>query len=149
MFYNVFQGFGEIGSDILRLSNVKESSSRERPQDHLTYSTSLRDNTTTARADLDTKTLGSDSLKGVTRIVKSTIRAPMTFTFAMAQGAHNAPRLWGDKTVRDQDKITGLASGVVAAGKVCCCSLRSPIPLFMVVLTFLLLTFKGTLLGNI
>lgn len=37
----------------------------------------------------------------------------------MAQGAHNLPKVWGDKTVRPQEKITGLGSGLKAAVKVC------------------------------
>lgn len=36
----------------------------------------------------------------------------------MAQGAHNAPRMWGDRTVRPQHDVTGLGSGLAAAGKV-------------------------------
>lgn len=36
----------------------------------------------------------------------------------MAQGAHNLPKVWGDKTVRPQEKITGLGSGLKAAVKV-------------------------------
>lgn len=44
--------------------------------------------------------------------------------WGMAQGAHNAPRLWGDKTVRGQDKTTGLGSGIVATSKVCSLSSR-------------------------
>ena len=123
-----------------------ESSNRERTENCLTYATSSRNNITTAQPDLDTKTLGSDSLKGITRIVKSTVRAPMTFTFAMAQGAHNAPRLWGDKTVRTQDKITGFGSGMVAAGKVCWFTPRSPV---IGGLDNLLLTSKGTLFRDV
>ena len=30
----------------------------------------------------------------------------------MARGAHNLPSLWGDRTVRQQKKVTGLGSGV-------------------------------------
>lgn len=44
----------------------------------------------------------------------------MTFTVAMAQGAHNAPRMWGDRTVRPQPKVTGLGTGLMAGCKVSC-----------------------------
>jgi histidinol dehydrogenase len=72
----------------------------------------------------------------------------MAFTFAMAQGAHNAPRLWGDKTVRPQDKITGLGSGFVAAGKVCAVnSTTVHAPLHMVLV--MLLTSEGALPRNL
>jgi hypothetical protein len=62
--------------------------------------------------------VGLRAAKGLGRIVKAAARAPGTFTVAMAQGAHNAPRMWGDKTVRPQDKVTGVVSGVVAGCKV-------------------------------
>jgi hypothetical protein len=118
LFYNVFKGFGEIGSDLVRLSTIVESSSARRSRDSFTYSVNSSRNATFTQSKLEGKTLGSDSLKGVARILKTTARSPMAFTLAMAQGAHNAPRMWGDKTVRPQDKITGLGSGLAAAGKV-------------------------------
>jgi hypothetical protein len=62
--------------------------------------------------------VGLRAAKGLGRIVKAAARAPGTFAAAMAQGAHNAPRMWGDKTVRPQDKVTGVVSGVVAGCKV-------------------------------
>ena len=42
----------------------------------------------------------------------------MEFALSLAQGFHNAPRLYGDSTVRKADKITGFQSGLKAAGKV-------------------------------
>ena len=62
--------------------------------------------------------LGLRTAKGVGRMFKAAFRAPGTFTVALAQGAHNAPRIWGDQTVRPQDKITGVVSGVTAGCKV-------------------------------
>lgn len=41
----------------------------------------------------------------------------MDLTLAIAQGFHNAPRLYGDKTVRRPVRITGIQSGLKAAGK--------------------------------
>ncbi|KAG9748934.1 hypothetical protein KCU73_g6959, partial [Aureobasidium melanogenum] len=38
----------------------------------------------------------------------------MKFTVAMAEGAHNAPRLWGDRSVRKPVKVTGIMSGISA-----------------------------------
>lgn len=35
----------------------------------------------------------------------------------LAKGFRNAPRLYNDQTVRKQEKVTGLASGVMVAGK--------------------------------
>jgi hypothetical protein len=42
----------------------------------------------------------------------------MKFTVAMAEGAHNAPRLWGDRLVRKPTKVTGIVSGLSAGCQV-------------------------------
>lgn len=41
----------------------------------------------------------------------------MDFTLSLAQGFHNAPRLYGDNTVRPLERITGFHSGLKAAGR--------------------------------
>ncbi len=41
----------------------------------------------------------------------------MDITLAIAQGLHNAPRLYGDETVRRPTRISGLHSGLRAAGE--------------------------------
>ena len=53
----------------------------------------------------------------VSKIVGVGLKSPMDFTMSLAQGFHNAPKLYGDDTVRKSDKITGLGSGITAAGK--------------------------------
>ncbi|KAI9874462.1 MAG: hypothetical protein M1830_009725 [Pleopsidium flavum] len=55
--------------------------------------------------------------KGVGRIVGAGMKSPMDFTLALARGFHNAPKLYGDKSVRQQEKITGIQSGLKVAGK--------------------------------
>jgi hypothetical protein len=62
--------------------------------------------------------VGFRAAQGLGRIMKAATRAPGIVTVAMAQGAHNIPRMWGDKTVRPQDKVTGVVSGVAAGCKV-------------------------------
>ncbi|KAG9661509.1 hypothetical protein KCU95_g4576, partial [Aureobasidium melanogenum] len=57
---------------------------------------------------------GVRTAKGFGRIFQATARAPMKFTVAMAEGAHNAPRLWGDRSVRKPVKVTGIMSGISA-----------------------------------
>jgi hypothetical protein len=42
----------------------------------------------------------------------------MDFSLGLARGFHNAPKLYGDDTVRPQEKVTDLQSGLKAAGKV-------------------------------
>ncbi|KIW14656.1 hypothetical protein PV08_07440 [Exophiala spinifera] len=56
--------------------------------------------------------VGEGAVKGTLRIGKAAARAPGAFTLAMARGAHNVPRLWGDTTVRTQRQVTGISSGV-------------------------------------
>ncbi len=58
-----------------------------------------------------------DSGKGVSRIVSAGIKSPMDFTMALAKGFHNAPKLYGDDTVRPSERITGVQSGFKAVGK--------------------------------
>ncbi len=55
---------------------------------------------------------------GVGRVVEAGLRSPMEFTLAIARGFHNAPKLYGDTTVRSPEKVTGIQSGLKVAGKV-------------------------------
>jgi hypothetical protein len=56
--------------------------------------------------------------KSVSKIVGAGLKSPMDFTMGLAQGFHNAPKLYGDDTVRKSEPITGFQSGLKAAGKV-------------------------------
>ena len=71
--------------------------------------------------------LGSATARGSARVFRATFWAPMNFSLALAQGAHNAPKLWGDKTVREQHEITGILSGISAGCKVCRCRSSSTV----------------------
>jgi UDP:flavonoid glycosyltransferase YjiC (YdhE family) len=55
--------------------------------------------------------------KAAGRIVSAGMKSPMDFTLSLAQGFHNAPKLYGDTTVRKPEKITDFQSGLKAAGK--------------------------------
>ncbi|KAH7323560.1 hypothetical protein BKA65DRAFT_511028 [Rhexocercosporidium sp. MPI-PUGE-AT-0058] len=57
-----------------------------------------------------------DSGKGISRIVGTGLKAPMDMTLNISRGFANVPSLYGD-TVRKEEKITGIASGLGAAGK--------------------------------
>lgn len=57
--------------------------------------------------------------KGISRVVGAGIKSPMDFTLGLARGFHNAPKLYGDDTVRPQERVTDFQSGLKAAGKVC------------------------------
>jgi hypothetical protein len=54
----------------------------------------------------------------MTGLVGAGLKAPVDITYNMARGFHNLPRLYGDRTVRRLDPITGARSGMKAAGKV-------------------------------
>lgn len=56
--------------------------------------------------------------KGIGRIVGTGLKSPMDFTLSLARGFHNAPKLYGDESVRQADKVTGFHSGLKVAGKV-------------------------------
>ncbi len=56
--------------------------------------------------------------KGLVRVAGAGLKTPATFTHGLARGFHNAPLLYGDTTVRKEEKIDGLSSGLAAAGKV-------------------------------
>ena len=56
--------------------------------------------------------------KGIGRMVEAGLKSPMDFTLSIARGFHNAPKLYGDESVRPAEKITGISSGLRAAGKV-------------------------------
>lgn len=51
---------------------------------------------------------------GVTKSTKALVKLPVELSLAVAQGFHNAPRLYGDETVRRPRRITGFKSGLLA-----------------------------------
>ena len=55
--------------------------------------------------------------KSLSRIVKTTLEAPMDISITLTKGFHNVPKIWGDDTVRPQEQISDLKSGVRAMGK--------------------------------
>lgn len=54
---------------------------------------------------------------GVGQTASAIAMAPIDLSLALAQGFHNAPRLYGDDTVRKPTRITGFRSGLIAARK--------------------------------
>lgn len=63
------------------------------------------------------KQIAQDVGTGLGKTAEALARAPMDLSLAVAQGFHNAPRLYGDTTVRRPARITGIKSGLKAAGK--------------------------------
>lgn len=58
-----------------------------------------------------------DVTSGVEMTATALAKAPVGLSVALAQGFHNAPRLYGDDTVRRPIRITGIRSGLRAARK--------------------------------
>ncbi|GAB1320202.1 hypothetical protein MFIFM68171_10412 [Madurella fahalii] len=54
--------------------------------------------------------------RGAYKSAAALARTPVDFSLALAQGFHNAPRLYGDDTVRRPTRVTGMKSGLRAAG---------------------------------
>jgi len=71
----------------------------------------------TAPDDNPAEEYAKDVGGGIGRTGEAVARLPMDLTLAVAQGFHNAPRLYGDSTVRKPTRITGVKSGLKAAGE--------------------------------
>ncbi|KAI0901577.1 glycosyltransferase family 1 protein [Annulohypoxylon nitens] len=54
--------------------------------------------------------------EGAGRTGRALAHAPVDLFLSLAQGFHNAPRLYGDDTVRRPIRVTGIRSGLKAAG---------------------------------
>ena len=62
------------------------------------------------------KELGDTAAWGFKTTASAISKAPMELSLALAQGFHNAPRLYGDETVRRPPRVSGWKSGVRAGG---------------------------------
>lgn len=57
----------------------------------------------------------TDISTSLTQTALAIARAPTSLLVALAQGFHNAPRLYGDDTVRRPTRVSGIRSGLVAS----------------------------------
>ncbi|KAJ4300926.1 hypothetical protein N0V90_003015 [Kalmusia sp. IMI 367209] len=55
--------------------------------------------------------------KGAGRFVKAVVQAPVDLSVNFTRGFHNIPKLWGDDTVRPQERVSDFKSGVKAVGR--------------------------------
>ena len=60
--------------------------------------------------------LAEETGQSLAKTGEALAKAPMDLSLAIAQGFHNAPRLYGDDTVRTPPRISGFHSGLRAAG---------------------------------
>ncbi|KAL6721530.1 hypothetical protein ACLMJK_000634 [Lecanora helva] len=73
-------------------------------------------NASPASSDNLAQDLAEDTGAGFAKAGEALAKAPMDLSLAIAQGFHNAPRLYGDSTVRTAPRINGIQSGLRAAG---------------------------------
>lgn len=94
----------------------KERTSQSVPEDSGSAAPSVKSQAVSQKEGVNLESwLGAG--KGAGRIAGAVMKSPLDFTLALAQGFHNAPLLYGDTTVRKQEKITGMGSGLKVAGK--------------------------------
>ncbi|KAI9167841.1 Sterol 3-beta-glucosyltransferase UGT80B1 [Paramyrothecium foliicola] len=60
---------------------------------------------------------GAHTSKGFGRIVRAAVQSPVDISVGITKGFHNAPKLWGDETVRPQEQVNDMKSGFKAIGK--------------------------------
>lgn len=60
---------------------------------------------------------GAHTSKGIGRIVKAAVQSPIELSMSITEGFHNAPKLWGDDTVRPPQQVSDFKSGTRAVGK--------------------------------
>ena len=61
--------------------------------------------------------LALDTGSGLAKTGAAIAKAPMDIAISLSQGFHNAPRLYGDSTVRTPRRVQGIKSGLRAAGE--------------------------------
>lgn len=71
--------------------------------------------TATTGGTQDTSGYMDDVGRGALKSAQAIASAPIDLSVALAQGFHNAPRLYGDDTVRRPPRVTGIRSGLRAA----------------------------------
>ncbi|KAL0930991.1 udp-transferase [Colletotrichum truncatum] len=95
-------------------ANGNASSGRPGQQDRRDTMSSVETATT---VDNPVEDYANEVGEGVGKTAQALARAPVDLSMALAQGFHNAPRLYGDDTVRRPPRVTGIRSGLKAAGK--------------------------------
>lgn len=60
---------------------------------------------------------GAHAGKGVGRFARALVQSPMELSVSITKGFHNLPKAWGDDTVRPQERVHDLKSGVRAMGR--------------------------------
>ena len=91
---------------------------RSSPSSSSSRSTSPHPSTSETQSRLTSVDVTLGAGKGIGAIMGMGLKTPMAFTHGLAKGFRNAPKLYGDDTVRPAEKITGVQSGFKTVGKV-------------------------------
>lgn len=94
-----------------RYTHPLEIGNIETPQPQVDASSAIPE---TSKVEFDTIIKAG---KTATKIIDMSWRVPMEFTIGVAKGLHNAPLLYGDDSVREMQPVTGIKSGLKAAGQ--------------------------------
>ncbi len=106
------QGTAQISGTVKPLSNELPSTQTRRS----TGSSSTETHESVSEhSDAPDQNLVDHVGHGAFKSAKALATAPVDLSVAVAQGFHNAPRLYGDDTVRRPPRITGVRSGLRAA----------------------------------
>jgi hypothetical protein len=60
---------------------------------------------------------GVHMTKGAGRFARAVVQGPVDISVNLTRGMHNIPKLWGDTTVRPQERVSDFRSGVKAVGR--------------------------------
>lgn len=55
--------------------------------------------------------------RGAGRLFKEIVQGPVDISNNLTRGLHNLPKMWGDDTVRPQERVTDFRSGMKAVGR--------------------------------
>ena len=60
---------------------------------------------------------GVHMTRGAGRFAKAVVQGPVDISVNLVRGFHNMPRLWGDDTIRPQERVGDFKSGMKAVGR--------------------------------
>jgi hypothetical protein len=115
--FATYRAFSKVRSNLNESRSVAEASNPAGSLDTGSRVDDFHKHQSAIQATKPGKLPGELFATGASRVLKAAARAPGAFTAGMADGCHNLPHLWGDKSVREPVKVTGLASGVMGGCK--------------------------------
>lgn len=76
-----------------------------------------RNDTSSSQSIISQRQSGAHMNKGIGRFTKALVQSPMELSVSFTRGFHNAPKLWGDDTVRPQERVSDFKTGMNALGR--------------------------------